>query len=67
MNRDKIVEIATALPREAYIDLLCAGAKQLEDDWNWSNFWDLHPNMSKNQVRSLIEACKEERKEEEDE
>jgi len=27
MNRDKIVDIATKLPREAYIDLLCAGWK----------------------------------------
>jgi len=59
MNREKIVDIATKLPREAYIDLLCAGAKQLEDDWNWSNFWDLYPNMSKNQARLLIEALKE--------
>ena len=67
MNRDKIVEIATALPREAYIDLLCAGAKQIEDDLKWSNFWDLYPNMTKNQAKALAEACKEERKEEEDE
>lgn len=67
MNRDKIVEIATALPREAYIDLLCAGAKQIEDDLKWSNFWDLYPNMTKNQAKALAEACKEEGKEEEDE
>ena len=67
MNREKILDIATKLPREAYIDLLCAGAKQIRDDLIWSNFWDLYPNMTKNQAKALAEACKEERKEEEDE
>lgn len=66
MNREKILDIAMKLPREAYIDLLCAGAKQIKDDLNWSNFWDLYPNMCKNQAEALAEACKE-GKEEKDE
>ena len=66
MNREKILDIATKLPREAYIDLLCAGAKQIRDDLIWSNFWDLYPNMSKNQALALAETC-DDGKEEEDE
>lgn len=66
MNRDKILEIAIALPREAYIDLLCAGARAIADDIKWSSAWSKHPNMSKNQALALAEACTE-GKEDEDE
>lgn len=69
MNRDKIVDIATKLPREAYIDLLCAGAYQL---WNESTIsvkdvLVYNKNISYNQAKALIEAYREEGKEEEDE
>lgn len=67
MNRDKIVEIATALPREAYIDLLCAGANVIYCEYRWSTSWpDKYPNISKNQAVTLGAAYKE-GKEEEDE
>ena len=68
MNRDKIVDIATKLPREAYIDLLCAGAENLTDyEVRWSMQSLLHnfPNLSYNQANALIEAYREEGKEEE--
>lgn len=65
MNRDKIVDIATKLPREAYIDLLCAGAENLADyEVRWSMQSLLHdfPNLSYNQANALIEAYRERRK-----
>lgn len=59
MNRDKILDIAMKLPREAYIDLLCAGAERIREDVKWSNFWDLYPNMTKNQATAIANACVE--------
>lgn len=70
MNREKIVDIATKLPREAYIDLLCAGAENLADyEVRWSMQSLLHnfPNLSYNQSTALIEAYREEGKEDKDE
>lgn len=67
MNRDKIVEIATALPREAYIDLLCAGCYALWREPEIEYTLNEYKNMSYNQVMNLIEAYNEEGKEEEDE
>lgn len=64
MNREKIVEIATALPREAYIDLLCAGAEHLY--WKDIYAYTAYPNISYNQFMAIRKAV-EEGKEEEDE
>lgn len=69
MNRDKIVEIATALPREAYIDLLCAGAYELweESTISVNQVLVTNRNLTYNQMKALINAYKEEGKEDEDE
>ncbi len=65
MNRDKIVDIATKLPREAYIDLLCAGAERIRADVKWTTVWsDRHPNISKNQALAIAEAYEEGKEEE---
>jgi len=64
MNRDKIVDIATKLPREAYIDLLCAGAYELYQKPTMEEALLDYPNMSFNQVNELVKAFREEGKEE---
>lgn len=65
MNREKIVEIATALPREAYIDLLCAGVDCLNIYTDPSDLLSNYRNISYNQAKALIEAYRDEGKEEE--
>ena len=67
MNREKIVDIATKLPREAYIDLLCAGCYEI---WKETEIIDTlmdYKNLSFNQVMNLIDAYNEVGKEEEHE
>lgn len=66
MNRDKIVDIATTLPREAYIDLLCAGVFEITNYETLSNALLRYRNLSYNQANALIEAYRE-RKEDKDE
>lgn len=69
MNREKILDIATKLPREAYIDLLCAGAHELWEESTISvkDVLIYNKNISYNQAKALIEAYRDEGKEEEDE
>jgi len=67
MNRDKIVDIATKLPREAYIDLLCAGCYTLWRETDITYILSEYKNLSVNQYRALIEAYNEEGKEDKDE
>ena len=67
MNRDKIVDIATKLPREAYIDLLCAGCYALWREIDITSILSEYKNLSYNQYMSLIEAYNEEGKEDKDE
>lgn len=70
MNREKILDIATKLPREAYIDLLCAGAENLtyyETQFGMQNLLENFPNLSYKQSKALIGAYRQEGKEEEDE
>lgn len=67
MNREKILDIAMKLPREAYIDLLCAG---VIDIWSFSCIQDAilrYKNISYNQAKALIQAYEEPRKEDKDE
>ena len=68
MNRKKILDIAMKLPREAYIDLLCAGAYQLLNELTISvkDVLIYNKNMSYNQAKALIEAYREEGKEEDE-
>lgn len=67
MNREKILDIATKLPREAYIDLLCAGARWIfEAPGGYTGPMMIFRNLSYNQLKAICKAyCDEDEDEDE--